>query len=95
MMLPKEVTPDEGNHDLDGYFCINTDDYVCPCRKRPWKYYHWHKKIVVWPTIDEDTILQVATELKVRDLNPKIVEYNATMGKAITWNDIPAGATVL
>lgn len=92
MELPKAVSPGEGSPELEGYYCINTDSFYCSCRPKPWRYIHFNKKIIVWPTNDEDSILQNATEMKKLDLNPKIVEYKTMMGKAIPWDDIPVGS---
>lgn len=94
MSLPKEVTPDEGDYALDGYYCLKTDEYTCSCRDKPWRYIHCDMKIVVWPEKDDDSLLKNAQRMKDLGLNPKITEYKVMMGKAIPWDDIPDGTTI-
>lgn len=94
MTLPKEVTPDEGSPEYDGYFCLNTDEFNCTCRKRPWRFIHYSKKIIVWPEKDDEKLLNVAQKMKDLNLNPKIIDYKVMMGKAIPWDDIPNGDTI-
>lgn len=94
MTLPREVTPNEGNSEYDGYFCIKTDEYKCACRERTWHFIHCADKIVVWEEKDDNTLLHFAQMMKEMGLNPRIIEYNVMLGKAVRWDDIPAGATI-
>ena len=93
--LNKAVTPDEGNVEYDGYFCIQTIPHVCNCRPdRPWVWVHHQRKIVVWEDKDGD-ILQVASEFKKGGFEPKVVDYKVIYGKAIPWDDIPNGSDLV
>jgi hypothetical protein len=94
MTLPREITPDEGDYALDGYYYLKTDEFLCTCRNKPWRFLHYENKIIVWPTNDDDSLLKNAQRMKELGLNPKITEYKITMGKAIAWEDIPNGSTI-
>ena len=90
--LNRAIAPDEGDSTFEGMFCIQTVPHVCSCRPtQPWTFAHYQKKIVVWNEKDDDKILQVASEFKKANYDPKIVEYQVLFGKAIHWDDIPNG----
>jgi|SRR6185295_18908784 len=93
--LPRSVTPDEGDSQYEGYYYLKTDEYFCTCRQRPWRYLHFDKKVIVWPTNDDIALLKNAQNLKDSGFNPKIVEYNVMLGKAIPWDDIPHGSDLV
>ncbi len=94
MTLPKEITPDDMSSELEGGYCIKTEEFLCSCRDRPWRYMHYEGKIIVWNEKDDESILYSAKELKKMDLSPRIVVYTVMMGKGIPWDDIPSGATL-
>lgn len=94
MTLPRAVSPDENDTDYDGYYCVQTAPYLCNCRRQPWTFTHYSKKIIVWEENDDDMILKVATEFKKMGLDPKIVEFKTIYGKCITWADIPSNGEV-
>lgn len=90
--LNRAMTPDEGNSDYEGMFCIKTVPYTCSCSPgKPWIFAHLQKQIVVWNEKDEDSILDLASQFKQMGFDPKIVEYKVIFGKAIHWDDIPDG----
>jgi len=94
--LNKAVTPDEGNSEYEGMFCIQTIPYTCSCTiGKTWTFAHFSKKIVVWNEKDEDSILTIASEFKNCNFDPKIIEYKVIFGKAIPWDDIPDGDHVM
>lgn len=94
MTLPRAVSPDEGSIDLDGHYCLKTDEFKCGCRERLWDFIHYSKKIVVWPEKDDPKMLDFAQKTKELGLNPRVIEYKVMMGKAIPWDDIPQGADI-
>lgn len=93
--LIRATTPDEGNVELEGYYCINTNPYQCACSpERTWDYFHYEMKIIVWEEQDHPFILKMAAELKTLGFNPRIIEYKSIFGKAIDFEEIPDGATL-
>jgi hypothetical protein len=90
--LNKAMTPDKGNPNYEGMFCIKTVPYTCSCSPdKVWDFAHLEKKIVVWNEKDEDSILDLASQFKRNGYDPKIIEYKVMFGKAIHWDDIPDG----
>jgi hypothetical protein len=87
----REEITEQGDTTLDGCYCIKTDAFYCSCRTRPWSFVHHEQQIIVWREKDNKTILKLAQTFKEHDFNPKIIEYEAMMGKAIDWEDIPPG----
>jgi hypothetical protein len=90
--LNRAMTPDEGNSDYVGMFCIQTVPYTCSCTPgKTWIFAHLDKKIVVWSEKDDDNMLKIASEFKRGNFDPKIIEYKVIFGKAIHWDDVPDG----
>src|ERR1700733_7808646 len=72
--------------DLDGYYTIQVRPIACGCGHimQYAECNHAHV-IVVWEEMDDDNLLHAAQELKVAGGDPKVVEYEASMGKCIDF----------
>ena len=85
---------DDGSNDGDfeGWFCIATDPYPCPGKNCSFIARHLTSlhKIIVWPEMDDPEILEMAKILKEMGRNPKIVEYEVSMGECISWYQLEA-----
>lgn len=84
-------TSDGSNdQDFEGWYCISTDPFECPGCGVIVKHLTSLHRIIVWPEIDDPEILDMAARLKIFARNPKIVEYEVSMGPCISWYQLEA-----
>lgn len=72
--------------DYDGYYTIRVKPSTCGCG-HVMEYAECNEVhlIVVWEENDDDTMLKAAAYLRDIGGDPKIVEYEADMGKCINF----------
>lgn len=90
----ERVDIDDGSTaDYDGWFCIKLDRKGAKCAYcgRPVEYIHedTNGRIVVWPEKDHEEILSMAGYImdKFPHLDPRIKEYEKSMGPAISYEE--------
>lgn len=89
-----ETRRDDGGSGYgEGWFCVRTDPWPCPadaCRFVAHFMTAAHL-VLVWPSIDDRSLLAQARNAREADRNPRIVEYEGSFGKCISfdeWNRI-------
>jgi hypothetical protein len=86
------VTTDPGladpDDDLTGWFCISTDPYPCPAPGCPFlaRYMTAAHLIIVWPRDTDPDMLAQAVRCREAGRNPKVREYERSMGNCISWD---------
>jgi hypothetical protein len=87
---PTTTTDVEGTNsdELSGWYCIKTDPWPCPAEGCSFVAKHLTAvhKIVVWPSLDDRDLLTNARNAREVGRNPKIVEYERSMGPAVTFD---------
>jgi hypothetical protein len=77
-------TPDDD--ELSGFWCVATDPFPCPAGclfiANHMTVFHL---ILVWPEKDDPNLLRHANHAKEVGRNPRIVEYEPSMGRAINY----------
>lgn len=85
-----DVAPEvsDADEDLSGWFCISTNPYPCPATGCAFvaSYATACHMIVVWPRVDDSALFANAENCKLADRNPRIVEYQASFGPAISYD---------
>jgi hypothetical protein len=82
----EKVVADSGDADFSGWFCIATEPYACPCGQATVSFCTVAHIILVWPTMDDPRMIEMARFLKSEDKrNPRIVEYENEFGKCISY----------
>lgn len=85
-----ESTLDAGDDDTDysGWHCISTDPFRCPAEGCTFvaDFATAYHLIVVFSERDDPRLLDLASIMKARGRNPKIVEYEPGFGPCITYD---------
>lgn len=83
------VTDDTDSDDLSGWFCIATDPFPCPSEGCGFvaSYMTAAHLIVVWPRVDDPHMLGAARSASSAGRNPKVREYEKSMGGCIPWDE--------
>ena len=78
---------EERDDDFSGYYCIATAPWPCPAESCGFVANHITAAhlIVVWPDIDDQTLLAQARNARELGRNPKVIEYQSEMGPAISY----------
>lgn len=79
----------DGDADYDGWYCIRTDAFPCPAAGCTFvaRYMTGAHMIVVWPAIDDRSLLANAANAKAVNRNPRIIEYHPSYGPCIAWDE--------
>jgi hypothetical protein len=79
---------DDPDDDLTGWFCIATDPYPCPAAGCPFvaRYMTASHLILVWPRDTDPDLLAQAVRAREASRNPRIVEYERSMGRCVSWD---------
>jgi hypothetical protein len=82
------ATNDNDADDLSGWFAIATDPFPCPAEGCPFiaRFMTASHLILVWPRDDDPDLLAQAVRARDAGRNPRIVEYEHSMGRAISWD---------
>lgn len=74
---------------FEGWYCIRTDDWACPGQNCTFtaSFITAMHLIVVWPAMDDKSLLAQAHNAKEAGRNPKIVEYREEYGPAMTFDE--------
>lgn len=87
------ITEHTDEDELTGWFCIQTDPYPCPADGCPFvaRYMTAAHLILVWPRDADPDLLASAVRAREANRNPKVIEYERSMGRCISWDAWVAG----
>lgn len=87
---------DDDDGDFDDWYCITDPPGICACCGINSKHIHvmldytiGGYRIVVWPSNTDKMILKVAAKAKALGYDPKIIPYEQSMGKCISFYKLP------
>ena len=83
-----EERRDDLEADYSGWFCVRTDPFPCPavgCDAVVGFMTAAHL-IVVWPRMDDRSLLSFANDARVVGRNPRIEEYRPDFGPCIAYD---------
>lgn len=74
--------------DPTGWWCIKTSPFPCPHPDCTFValYSTAMHRIIVWPEKDDDRLLDLAVKLQAVERNPRVVEYEVSMGPCISYD---------
>jgi hypothetical protein len=86
--LDKKLSDDDLQNDYSGWYCVKTDPFPCPAPDCVFVAHFMTAAhlIIVWPEMDDPGLLKQAQKAKNYGRNPRVVEYEPSMGKCITWD---------
>lgn len=87
----RELGAELADHDAEahsGWWCVATDDFPCPAAGCAFVARHIGAahRIVVWPSQDDRDLLSHANDAAKFGRNPRIVEYERSMGPCIAYD---------
>ena len=79
----------EDDIDYSDWFCISTNPFPCPATGCDFVAMHATAAhmIVVFPEKDDSRLLDLAGIMFVKGRNPKVVEYEVSLGPCITYDE--------
>ena len=85
--VDEELWTDDSGDDYTGWFCVTTDPFPCPADGCTFVARHMTAAhlIIVWPEIDEPSLLRHAAHARKVGRNPKVVEYEPAFGPACSF----------
>lgn len=72
-----------------GWFCIRTSPWPCPAEGCGFvaRFVTVAHLIVVWPRKDDSVLLQIANDCVTAGRQPRVAEYEESMGRCITYDE--------
>ena len=85
--IEEELWTDESGEDYTGWFCVGTDPWPCPAEGCGFVANHLTAAhlIIVWPEIDDPSLLRHSAAARDVKRNPKVMEYDPSMGPACSY----------
>lgn len=82
------VDDDSDDRDFAGWFCVSTNPFPCPAAGCDFVAMHATAAhmIVVFPEKDDPRLLDLAAIMVSKGRNPKVVEYEVSLGPCITYD---------
>lgn len=79
----------DGDADYTGWFCIRTDPFPCPRAGCGYvaQFMTGAHLIVVWPRVDDPSMLANAANAQDLGRNPRVCEYGTDFGPCIAWDE--------
>ena len=88
-VLDEQATTDQSDdQDYAGWFCIATAPWQCPAKGCSFiaDYITAIHYIIVWPEVDDPSLLAQAKNAKDAGRDPRIVEYEPEFGPCISFD---------
>ena len=95
--VDEQLWTDDSDQDFDGWYCISTDPWPCPAEGCGFvaKHITAAHLVICWPEMDDPNLLTHAQIAKEVGRNPRVIEYQASMGPACSYYQwIAAGRPV-
>jgi len=93
--IDEKLDTTTGNDEFDGWFCVKTDPYPCPCGNFVADYMTCAHMIIVWPEIDDPNLLQMCAVAQKYGRNPKVLQYEESFGSCISYYEIKSNPRVI
>lgn len=83
----EELWTDDSGEDYSGWYCVRTDPWNCPAEGCSFiaNYLTASHLIIVWPEMDDPSLLRHAAAARDVGRNPKPAEYEKSMGQACSY----------
>ena len=83
----EELWTDDSGEDYTGWFCVRTDPWPCPAAGCEFVATHLTAShlIIVWPEIDDPSLLRHSAAARDLGRNPKVETYEKGMGPACSY----------
>lgn len=82
------------SNDFDDWFCIRRTHEECICGQFESEYMTVMHLILVWEQMDDPNLLQVAATARDHDQNPKVVPYEKSFGKCISYYEMKSNPNI-
>ena len=95
--VDEQLWTDDSDQDFDGWYCISTDPWPCPAEGCGFvaKHITAAHLVICWPEMDDPNLLTHAQIAKEVGRNPRVIEYQTSMGPACSYYQwIAAGRPV-
>lgn len=95
--VDESLWTDDSGEDLKGWYCISTEPWPCPADACGFvaKHITAAHLVICWPEMDDPTLLTHAQIAKDVGRNPRVIEYQTSMGPACSYYQwIAAGRPV-
>lgn len=85
--MEDELWTDDSGEDYAGWYCVKTDPWACPAEGCTFVAHHMTAAhlIIVWPEIDDPSLLRHAAAARDAGRNPKPAVYEVSMGPACSF----------
>ena len=82
-----ELWTDDSGEDYAGWYCVRTDPWPCPAEGCEFVATHLTAAhlIIVWPEIDDPSLLRHCAAARDIGRNPKVEEYEPSMGPPCSY----------
>lgn len=83
----EELWTDDSGEDYSGWWCVRTDPWGCPATGCEFiaNFLTAAHLVIVWPTMDDPSLLRHAAAARDVGRNPKPVEYEKEFGPACSY----------
>ena len=87
MEVEEDLWTDESGEDYSGWYCVATDPWPCPAEGCAFVANHLTAAhlIIVWPEMDDPSLLRHAVAARELRRNPRPMEYEPAMGPACSY----------
>lgn len=93
--IETDVTQSTVDEDFSGWWCIKVIAEECICGEFVSEYMTVMHLIIVWPTLDDGNLLQLAANMQKQERDPKIVEYKNEYGKCISYYEMKNNPNII
>ena len=85
--IEADLWTDESGQDYSGWYCVGTDPFPCPASGCNFVANHMTAAhlIIVWPEMDDPSLLRHSAAARDLKRNPKVMEYAPSMGPACSY----------
>jgi len=85
--IDEELWTDDSGEDYSGWYCVRTDPWPCPAAECSFVATHLTAAhlIIVWPEIDDPSLLRHSAAARDIGRNPKVETYEPAMGPACSY----------
>lgn len=85
--IGEELWTDDSGEDYAGWYCVRTDPWQCPAEGCTFiaQFLTASHLIIVWPEVDDPSLLRHAAAARDVGRNPKVTTYEPAFGPACSY----------